>query len=128
MQAARYLPTWEVIDYADPHKQDAPSGTTRELADQMAQVKQNELAVSIASTLGAKEARGASVGGAQLHSVRLPGYKFAFETLFGLPDERLIIKHDAGTSAMPYVQGTLLAAHKVMQTEGLVRGLDKILF
>jgi 4-hydroxy-tetrahydrodipicolinate reductase len=126
--AAQYLPTWEIIDYADEHKPDAPSGTTRELADQLAQVKPNTLAVSIESTVGVKSARGASVGGAQLHSVRMPGYKFSFETLFGLPDERLTIRHDAGTSASPYVSGTLLAAEKVMATTGLIRGLDRLLF
>jgi 4-hydroxy-tetrahydrodipicolinate reductase len=58
----------------------------------------------------------------------MPGYKFSFETLFGLPDERLSIRHDAGTSALPYVSGTLLAAEKVMQTIGLVRGMDRLLF
>jgi 4-hydroxy-tetrahydrodipicolinate reductase len=126
--AAQYLPTWEIVDYASAGKPDAPSGTTRELADQMSQVKSNELAVPIASTIGSKEARGASIGGAQVHSVRLPGYTLAFETLFGMPDERLTIRHDAGTSAMPYVQGTLLAVQKVMHINGLVRGMDKLLF
>jgi len=52
----------------------------------------------------------------------------AFETVFGLPDERLTIRHDAGTGAMPYVGGTLLAIPKVMTTTGLVRGLDRLLF
>jgi 4-hydroxy-tetrahydrodipicolinate reductase len=126
--AAQYLPTWEIIDYADAHKPDAPSGTTRELAEQMSKVQHNQIAVSINSTIGSKEARGVCVGGTQVHSVRLPGYKLAFETLFGLTDERLTIRHDAGASAMPYVQGTLLAAQKVMTTTGLIRGLDKLLF
>ena len=126
--AAKYLPTWEIIDYADAHKADAPSGTTRELAEQMSQIKANDLANPIDSTIGIKAARGASIGGAQVHSLRLPGYKLSFETLFGLPDERLSIRHDAGTSALPYVSGTLLAAEKVMLTKGLVRGLDRLLF
>jgi 4-hydroxy-tetrahydrodipicolinate reductase len=126
--AARYLPTWEIIDYAEANKPDAPSGTTREMAEQMAKIKPNELELSVDSTIGVKEARGASIAGSQLHSVRLPGYKFSFETLFGLPDERLTIRHDAGTGAMPYVQGTLLATRKVIYTTGLIRGLDKLLF
>jgi len=126
--AAQYLPTWEIIDYADEHKPDAPSGTTRELAEQMSQVRANELLIPIESTIGFKTARGASIAGTQVHSLRLPGYKLSFETLFGLPDERLSIRHDAGASAVPYVAGTLLAAEKVMQTIGLIRGLDKLLF
>lgn len=126
--AARYLPTCEIIDYADDHKPDAPSGTTRELAEELAKVRANQIRVPVDTTFGAKEARGAQVAGAQLHSVRLPGYIFSFETIFGLPDERLVIRHDAGGGAQPYVAGTLLAAEKVMQASGLTRGLDKILF
>ena len=72
--------------------------------------------------------RGAKISGTQVHSVRLPSYVTAFETVFGLPDERLTIRHDAGTGAMPYVGGTLLAIPKVMTTTGLVRGLDRLLF
>jgi len=48
--------------------------------------------------------------------------------IFGLPDERLAIRHDAGVGAMPYVGGTLLAVRSVMTTTGLMRGLDRLLF
>jgi 4-hydroxy-tetrahydrodipicolinate reductase len=48
--------------------------------------------------------------------------------IFGLPHERLAIRHDAGASAAPYVHGTLLAVRRVMQVTGLVRGLDRLLF
>jgi 4-hydroxy-tetrahydrodipicolinate reductase len=126
--AARYLPSWEIIDYAHADKMDAPSGTTRELAEALAAVAQNRLAVPVERTYGAKEARGASVSGTQVHSIRLPGYVIAFEAIFGLPEERLTIRHDAGSGAEPYVAGTLLAAQKVMHVTGLVRGLDRLLF
>ncbi len=126
--AAKHLPSWEIIDYAHADKIDAPSGTTRELAERLAEVKQNTLALSIDSIYGSKEARGASIGHTQVHSIRLPSYVIAFETIFGLPDERLTIRHDAGAGAEPYVAGTLLAAKKVINVRGLIRGLDKILF
>jgi len=126
--AARYLPSWEIVDYADANKIDAPSGTTRELAEELAAVAENAKAVSISDTVGAKDARGADIAGTQVHSLRLPGYVISFETIFGLPDERLTIRHDAGAGAEPYVAGTLLAAKKVMQTTGVVRGLDRLLF
>jgi len=126
--AARYLPSWEIIDYASAAKVDAPSGTTRELAEELSAVSQNQLEVALSQTHGAWEARGATIEGTQVHSIRLPGYVIAFETLFGMPDERLSIRHDAGSSAEPYVSGTLLAARKVMETRGLVRGLDRLLF
>ncbi len=126
--AAQYVPSWEIIDYAQADKIDAPSGTTQELAEALGQVAQNRLALPIAETHGSQAARGASIGGAQVHSLRLPGYVIAFEAIFGLPDERLTIRHDAGSGAEPYVGGTLLAAQRVMGITGLVRGLDTLLF
>lgn len=126
--AARYLPSWEIIDYASASKVDAPSGTVRELAETMGEVRQSDLALPIDETHGPREVRGATIGGAQVHSVRLPGIIIAFETIFGLPDERLTIRHDAGSGAEPYAVGTLLAVRKVMETTGLIRGLDQLLF
>jgi 4-hydroxy-tetrahydrodipicolinate reductase len=126
--AAKYLPSREVIDYAHAGKPDAPSGTARELAEALGAVGAAELAVPVEQTHGNPEARGATIGGTQVHSVRLPGVVLAVEALFGLPHERLTIRHDAGKSAAPYVNGTLLAVRKVMGVTGLVRGLDRLLF
>ena len=126
--AAKHLHSWEIIDYAHADKPDAPSGTTRELAEELASISQNRIEVPIAQTHGNPQARGATIGGTQVHSVRLPSYVIGFEAIFGLPDERLTIRHDAGSSAMPYVGGTLMAVQKVMTTRGLVRGLDRLLF
>jgi 4-hydroxy-tetrahydrodipicolinate reductase len=126
--AAKYLPSWEIIDYASAGKRDAPSGTTRELAEALGETAQNKLAIPVEQTEGSREARGASIAGVQVHSLRLPGFAIAFETIFGLPNERLTIRHEAGSAATPYVEGTLLATRRVMQVEGLVRGLDRLLF
>ena len=126
--AAKHLPTWEIIDYAHAGKVDAPSGTTRELAEMMSLVAKNKIKHPVSETMGHVDARGADIAGTQVHSVRLPSYTIAFETIFGLPDERLTIRHDAGTGAEPYVAGTLLAVKKVMAIKGLVRGLDQLLF
>jgi 4-hydroxy-tetrahydrodipicolinate reductase len=126
--AAKYLPSWEIVDYASAGKIDAPSGTVQELAEELGQRATNQPGLPIEQTHGSKEARGASIAGTQVHSLRLPSYTIAFETIFGLPDERLTIRHDAGSSAEPYTGGTLLAARQVMQLTGLVRGLDRLLF
>jgi 4-hydroxy-tetrahydrodipicolinate reductase len=126
--AAKHLPSWEILDYAHAEKPDAPSGTTRELAEALGEVAQNRLAVPLERTHGDQEARGATIAGTQVHSIRLPGIVLAFEAIFGLPNERLTIRHDAGKGAEPYVNGTLLAVHRVMQVTGLVRGLDCLLF
>lgn len=126
--ASKYIPHWEIMDYAKGSKVDVPSGTVRELAETMGEVSENQYIVDPNEVSGPKDARGAEIGGSRVHSVRLPGYIIAFETLFGLPNERLSIRHDAGAGAEPYVGGTLLAATKAIETKGLVRGLDKLLF
>ena len=125
--AARHLPSWEVIDYASATKADAPSGTARELAERLGEVRAPEVARPVAETAGNPEARGATIGGTQVHSLRLPSFTVSTEVVFALPGERLSIRHDAGSSAAPYVAGTLLAARAAPATVGLVRGLDTLL-
>jgi 4-hydroxy-tetrahydrodipicolinate reductase len=44
-----------------------------------------------------------------------------------MPDQRLTIRHDAGNSARPYVDGALLAIRKVSTLVGVHRGLDVVL-
>ena len=124
---ARYLPQWEIIDYASADKPDAPSGTARELAERLATVRQPHVEVPVDRVAGAREARGATVGGTQIHSLRLPSFAASTEVLFALPDERLSIRHDAGGTPLPYVAGTLLAIRAVRKITGLVRGLDTLL-
>jgi 4-hydroxy-tetrahydrodipicolinate reductase len=125
--AARHLPQWEVIDYASATKPDVPSGTARELAERLGEIRRPELGHPIADLHGPQEARGATVGGAQVHSVRLPSFVVSTEVVFGLPDERLTIRHDAGATPEPYVAGTLLAVRKVPSLVGVTRGLDTLL-
>jgi 4-hydroxy-tetrahydrodipicolinate reductase len=126
--AARHIPSWEIVEFAHADKPDAPSGTVRELAEELANVAKNQITRPIDQTLGVKETRGALISGTPVHSVRLPSFVISFETIFGQPDERLTIRHDSGSSAGPYVAGTLLAVRHVMQIKGLVRGLDRLLF
>lgn len=125
--AARHLPQWEVIDYADAAKPDVPSGTSRELAERLGEIRRPEAGYPIGELHGPQEARGADVAGTQVHSVRLPGFVVSTEIVFGLPDERLIIRHDAGGTPTPYVEGTLLAVRRVTGLVGLTRGLDTLL-
>ena len=73
------------------------------------------------------ESRGTTLNGSQIHSIRLPGYVIGVEAIFGARDERLTIRHDAGSGAEPYIQGTLLAIREVKNHVGLIRGLDKIM-
>ena len=126
-EAAKYLNHWEIVDYASAEKQDAPSGTTRELAFRLSEVKKPEITHPIDATIGEKTSRGVTLNGTQIHSIRLPSYVISVEAIFGAKDERLTIRHDAGSGAEPYIQGTLLAIRKVRDHVGLVRGLDRIM-
>ena len=126
-QAARHLATWEVIDYASAGKPDAPSGTARELAERLDEVRAPELRVPIAETHGPHEARGATVGRTQVHSLRLPSFTVSTEIVFAGEGERLSLRQDAGESAEPYVAGTLLAIRALPGRVGLTRGLDRLL-
>lgn len=125
--AARLIPQWEIIDYASDAKRDAPSGTALELAHRLEKVRSPEPTVPLAETVGSRAARGATVSGSQVHSVRLPGYVIGAEVVFGMPDQRLTIRHDAGNSARPYAAGALLAIRKVSTLVGVHRGLDSVL-
>ena len=127
MLVAPYLPQAEVMDYASAGKADAPSGTARELAERLAQARTPVRERALADTAGLPGARGADIDGVSVHSLRLPSFTVSTEVVFGLPDERLSIRHDAGTSARPYVAGTLLAVRRVVGRVGLTRGLDALL-
>lgn len=126
-EAAKYLSQWEIIDYASDTKRDAPSGTARELAFRLSEVGRPSVTHPVEETLGERASRGLTLNGTQVHSLRLPGYVIGIEAIFGARDERLTIRHDAGSGAEPYIQGTLLAIRKVSGRVGLVRGLDRIM-
>jgi len=126
-EAARHLEAWEVIDYASATKPDAPSGTARELAERLGGVRAPAAGVPVEEVQGAREARGATVEGTQVHSLRLPSFTVSTEAVFAAEGERLSIRHDAGESAAPYVAGTLIAIRAVPGRVGLTRGLDQLL-
>ena len=125
--AARLIPQWEIIDYAHDDKPDSPSGTARELANRLSRVRAPQPTIPVAETRGVREARGGTVSGSQVHSIRLPGFTLSTEAIFGMPDQRLSIRHDTGSSSKPYVDGALLAIRKVSGLRGLSRGLDTVL-
>ena len=71
-------------------------------------------------------ARGASVDGVTMHSVRLPGLVAHQEVIFGGQGQTLTLRHDSidRTSFMP---GVVLAISKVGGLSGLVVGLEKLM-
>lgn len=125
--AARYVDSWEIIEYAHDDKIDAISGTARELASRLAEQGAPQHAIEPAAFVGDVRSRGATVQGTQVHAVRLPGMVFGFEVIFGRSHERLTIRHDAGSHAEPFIDGTLVAIRKVTGLVGMHRGLESVL-
>ncbi len=126
--AARHIGHFEVIDYAKAAKPDAPSGTAREMAERLGDVRQPELGYPLDKVGGAPQTRGGTINGVQVHALRLPSYTASVEAIFAVPGARMTLRHDAGETAAPYVEGTLAAARRVREVKGLVRGLDRLLF
>jgi 4-hydroxy-tetrahydrodipicolinate reductase len=124
--AARYMPAAEVIELHHDRKADAPSGTAMRTAQLIAEARTSAPKVPGRETEVAQGARGASVDGIPVHSVRLPGLVAHQEVLFGGQGQTLTIRHDSidRTSFMP---GVLLAVRKVGGLSGLVVGLENLL-
>jgi 4-hydroxy-tetrahydrodipicolinate reductase len=100
-EAARYLPRAEIVELHSEAKKDAPSGTARATAER--------------------------IGGAEIHSVRLPGLVAHQEVLFGGEGQLLTIRHDA-FSREAYVPGVLLALERVAALPpGVTVGLETLL-
>jgi 4-hydroxy-tetrahydrodipicolinate reductase len=100
-QAARYLPRAEIVELHSEQKKDAPSGTAKATAERL--------------------------GGASIHSVRLPGLVAHQEVLLGGDGQLLTIRHDA-FSREAYVPGVLLALERLHTLPpGLTIGLDALL-
>jgi 4-hydroxy-tetrahydrodipicolinate reductase len=114
-----------VLDYGSAGKPDVPSGTAREVAERLGDAAPAD---HDADLIGPREARGADVAGTRVHSLRLPGYALSTDVILAAAGERLVVRHEAGASAEPYVAGTLLAVRRVGEVSGVLRGLDRLLF
>ena len=127
-QAARYLPHVEITELHHDKKADAPSGTAIRTARMIARSRGGAPVVPGRETElpGMEGARGASVEGVSVHSVRLPGLVASQEVLFGGQGQTLTIRHDSidRTSFMP---GVILAVREVGERDGLIIGLEKLM-
>ncbi|MEU3709367.1 4-hydroxy-tetrahydrodipicolinate reductase [Streptomyces catenulae] len=127
-QAAKFFESAEIIELHHPNKADAPSGTATRTAQLVAAAREEaDCAPQPDATSTALDgARGASVDGIPVHSVRLRGLLAHQEVLFGGVGETLTIRHDSlhHSSFMP---GILLGARRVVSTPGLTVGLEHFL-
>ncbi len=49
------------------------------------------------------------------------------DAIFGMPDQELIVRHESGSSAIPYVDGGLLAIREVGRLVRVHRGLESVI-
>jgi 4-hydroxy-tetrahydrodipicolinate reductase len=127
-QAARFYESAEVVELHHPGKADAPSGTARLTATQIAAARAAAGlgAMPDATSSGLPGARGADVAGVAVHAVRLRGLVAHQEVLFGGPGETLTIRHDSLDRAS-FMPGVLLAVREVPGRPGLTVGLEPLL-
>ncbi|MDT0413567.1 MULTISPECIES: 4-hydroxy-tetrahydrodipicolinate reductase [Streptomyces] len=126
--AAPYFESVEVIELHHPKKADAPSGTAARTAQLIAEAREaaGSAPMPDATETALDGARGASVDGVPVHSVRLRGLLAHQEVLLGAEGETLTIRHDSlhHSSFMP---GILLGVRRVVETPGLTFGLEHLL-
>jgi 4-hydroxy-tetrahydrodipicolinate reductase len=124
-EAARYFPHVEVIELHHDGKVDAPSGTAIRTAEMIAAAR-TERPRHLVQEQKYEGARGASVAGVPVHSVRLPGLVAHQMVIFGGPGEVLTIRHDS-MDRQSFMPGVMLAIRKARLVQGLVVGLEHLL-
>ncbi len=127
-EAAEYFPDAEIIEFHHDQKLDAPSGTAVKTGEMLRQVYAgNERKPKPEATEKVEGARGGCVGGVRIHSVRLPGFIAHQEVIFGLAGQTLTIRHDS-THRESFMPGVILALRRLPDLQGIVYGLESVLF
>ena len=125
-EAAPYFDSVEIIEYHRKEKLDSPSGTSKATAEFIAQARSKAGKPTFVPTSTEAKARGESVAGVTIHSVRGEGMVAHQEVVFSREGERYTIRHDSfdRDSFMP---GVLLAVRTIMNRPGLTLGLQPLL-
>ncbi len=128
-QAARFFESAEIIELHHAAKADAPSGTALRTAS-MIHAARTAAGLGAPPDATASEvpgARGATVNGVHVHSVRVAGLVAHQEVLFGGSGETLTIRHDSLERAS-FMPGVLLGIRSVRSLPpGLTVGLEALL-
>ncbi len=124
--AAPYFESVEVVELHHPDKVDAPSGTAVHTARAIAEARTHLPSQPDATASAMEGARGASVEGVPVHSIRLRGLVAHQEILFGGDGEILSLRHDS-LDRSSFMPGVLLGVREVTARPGLTVGLDNYL-
>lgn len=128
-KAAPFFESAEIIELHHAAKADAPSGTATRTASLIAEARAGaELGLPPDATVSeVAGARGATLDGVRVHSVRLAGLLAHQEVLLGGHGEVLTIRHDS-MDRSSFMPGVLLAVRGVGSLPpGLTVGLDGML-
>jgi 4-hydroxy-tetrahydrodipicolinate reductase len=127
-QASVFFDSVEIVELHHDRKLDAPSGTARATAERIAAARTaaGVPAGPDATAEALPGARGASVAGIPVHSVRLRGLVAHQEVLLGGPGELLTIRHDS-LDRESFMPGVLTAVRAVLDRPGLTVGLGALL-
>lgn len=126
--AAPLFDSVEIIEQHHDGKVDAPSGTAVATAQSMRAARDSDFNRKQAERHNVEgyDSRGAELGGASLHSVRLPGLVAHQVIVFGGNDETLTIRHDSMSRAS-FIPEILRAVRAAPELDHLVIGLDRLL-
>jgi 4-hydroxy-tetrahydrodipicolinate reductase len=128
-KAAPFFESAEIIELHHAAKADAPSGTATRTASLIAEARaRGDLGPSPDATVSeVAGARGATLDGVRVHSVRLAGLLAHQEVLLGGHGEILTIRHDS-MDRSSFMPGVLLAVRGAGSLPpGLTVGLDGML-
>lgn len=127
-QAAPFFDSVEVIELHHPGKADAPSGTARRTASLIAEARQRAGSEPMpdATSTALDGARGASVDGVPVHSVRARGLVAHQEVLLGTLGETLTLRHDS-MDRTSFTPGVLTGLRQIGDHPGLTVGLESFL-
>lgn len=127
-QAARHLESVEIVELHHPTKLDAPSGTSIRTAQLIAAARAKADSPPIPDATRDNElgARGGTVEGVPVHSVRVRGLVASQAVLLGNTGETLTIRHDMFDRAAAE-PGLLASVRYVVDHPGLTVGLEPVL-
>ncbi|MFB5661695.1 4-hydroxy-tetrahydrodipicolinate reductase [Alteribacillus sp. HJP-4] len=124
--AAKYFSDVEIMELHHDRKLDAPSGTAVKTAQLISDIRETKEQGHPDEKEELTGARGASVDGMRIHSIRLPGLVAHQEVLFGGSGQTLKIRHDS-MNRESFMPGVKIAAETVLTLKTLVYGLENIL-
>ncbi|MBA2697281.1 MAG: 4-hydroxy-tetrahydrodipicolinate reductase [Nocardioidaceae bacterium] len=127
-QAARFFESVEIVELHHPTKLDAPSGTSIRTAQLIASARAQAGSPAIPDATSDDElgARGATVEGIPVHSIRARGLVAHQEVLLGNAGETLTIRHDM-PDRVAAMTGLVAAVRYVVGHPGLTVGLESAL-